>query len=178
MQRFARPYAEALLSTAETTERVQQIRDQLRGFADLMEAEERLRRMAVDPAIPLEVKERILEGLADKLDLDPLSRRFLHALLSRFRLHRLEEVLEGVEELLNRRMGIVVAEVEAAHSLSEDERTRLRRVLEERLDRSVELEITVNPELLAGFKVKTGSELYDASVKGQLDRLTETLAEA
>ncbi|MDX1630834.1 MAG: ATP synthase F1 subunit delta [Thermoanaerobaculia bacterium] len=178
MHRFARPYAEALLSTAETTERAQQIRDQLRGFADLMESDERLRKLAVNPAVPLEAKERVLESLAEEMGLDPLARRFLRALLSRFRLHRLEEVLEGIEELLNRRLGIVVAEVEAAHSLSEEERDRLRRVLEKRLDRSVELEITVNPELLAGFKVKTGSELYDASVKGQLDRLTETLAEA
>ena len=178
MRRFARPYAEALLSAAGSTERAVEAREQLRGFSEAMEAEPRLRKVVANPAIPEEAKEKVLEALADELGLEPLARRFLHALLTRYKLDRLAEILEGVDERLNERLGIVVAEVESAQPLSEDEESRLREVLREKLGREVDLQITVNPDLLAGFVVKTGSELFDASVRGQLARLTERLAEA
>lgn len=178
MRRFARPYADALLSTAGSTEEAVEARDQLRRFGEAMEAEPKLRKVVANPAIPQAAKEKILEALADELAIEVLARRFLHALLTRYKLDRLDEILEGIDERLNERLGIVIAEVESAQPLSADEESRLREVLREKLGREVELEISVNPGLLAGFVVKTGSELFDASVKGQLARLTERLAEA
>jgi F-type H+-transporting ATPase subunit delta len=178
MRRFARPFAEALLSAAGSTEAAVEARDRLRRFAEAMDLEPRLAKVAANPAIPLATKTSIVDAVAEELGLDALGRRFLHALATRYKLARLAEILEGVDELLNRRLGIVVAEVEVAQALSSDEQDRLRETLEQKLDRKVELEVTVHPELLAGFVVKTGSELFDASVRGQLTRLTQQLAGA
>jgi F0F1-type ATP synthase delta subunit len=46
------------------------------------------------------------------------------------------------------------------------------------LDRDVDLKLAVDPALIAGFRARVGSTLYDASLAGQLDRLTTRLADA
>ena len=105
-------------------------------------------------------------------------RRFLGALTTRYRLHRLDEVVDGITEALDEAAGIAVAEVRAADELEEDQRERLREILEEKLGRSVRLDVRIDPDLLAGFVVQVGSTLWDASLDGQLERLTARLSEA
>jgi F-type H+-transporting ATPase subunit delta len=68
--------------------------------------------------------------------------------------------------------------VTSAQPLDEAERERLRDALAKILDRRVEIKLAVDPALIAGFRARVGSTLYDASLQGQLDRLASRLAEA
>ena len=52
----------------------------------------------------------------------------------------------------------------------------LRRTLEKRFGQRVEVEITTDPRLLGGFVAKVGSEVYDASVIGKIDKFRGSLA--
>ncbi|HSL84312.1 MAG TPA: ATP synthase F1 subunit delta, partial [Thermoanaerobaculia bacterium] len=85
---------------------------------------------------------------------------------------------ESLEAEIDRRLGVATAQVTTAHPLDEEETERLRKALSGKLDRRVDLELAVDPDLIAGFRARVGSTLYDASLKGQLDRLAERLAEA
>jgi F-type H+-transporting ATPase subunit delta len=177
MRRFVRPYAEALLATAGSVEQAGAVRDELAGFARMMAQTPALRRMAVHPAVPIEAKERALEAIGEQAGLTPLTRRFLGALLRRYRLGRLDEIVAGLTELLNRRLGVAVAEVASAQPLSDQEQAELREVLEGKLDRQVELRLAVDPALLGGFVVQVDSTRWDASLQGQLTRLTRELVQ-
>ena len=42
----------------------------------------------------------------------------------------------------------------------------------------MDLKVAVDPALIAGFKARVGSTLYDASLSGQLDRLAGRLTDA
>ena len=86
IRRLARPYAEALLGAARDLDEARRVRDQLEEFADALDRVPALAKMAVNPAIPVEVKEKVLERLADEMALEPITRRFLRALLVRYRL--------------------------------------------------------------------------------------------
>lgn len=176
MSRLARPYSQALLGAAGSVDVALRVRDELEEFGRMTSAVPRLAKMAVNPAVPLEVKERVLASVAKIAGFDPLTSRFLHALLTRHRLDRLGEIVDGVTELLNRERGIVVAKVKSAEPLSTEAGDRLAKVLGAKLGKDVELDLQVDPSLLAGFVVHIGSNYYDASVKGQLDRLTADLA--
>lgn len=178
IRRFARPYAQALLDAADSPAAAAAARDDLRAFHRAMTVAPRLERMAANPAIPQEVKGRAVEAVAAHLGLGELSRRFLRILLDNYRLHRLGEVLEAVEELVNQELGVAVARVTSAEDLDEAGRTRLRQALGELLGKRVELDLEVDPSLMAGFRARVGSVLYDASLEGQLRRLTQTLADA
>lgn len=178
IQRFARPYAEALVKVAGSTERAVAVRDQIRAFVGAMEAEPALGKMAANPAVPQEAKRRVARAVGERIGFDDLATRFVELLLSNYRLHHLPAVLEALEAELNRRLGVATAEVTTAQALDDDEAARLRAALSKMLDREVDLKLAVDPALIAGFRARVGSTLYDASLAGQLDRLTTRLAEA
>lgn len=178
IRRFARPYAQALLRTAGSLEATVAVRDELAAFRRAMEEVPGIARMAANPAVPSEVKERVVEQVAEAVGASPLARRFLALLLRNYRLGQLPAVVDTLEDLLNRRLGIAIAEVTTAEALSEAERNELEKTLERLLDRDVELKLAVDPALMAGFVARVGSDLYDASLRGQLHRLASRMAEA
>lgn len=178
IQRFARPYAEALLSVAGSTEKVVAARDGIRGFVAAMEAQPALAKMAANPAVPQEAKRRVVREVGTRLGFDDLTFRFVELLLSNYRLQHLPAVLEALEAEVNRRLGVATAEVVTAQTLDDEEEARLRDALSKMLDRRVDMKLSVDPALIAGFRARVGSTLYDASLSGQLDRLAAKLADA
>ena len=102
---------------------------------------------------------------------------FVDLLLENYRLVHLSGILEVVDELIDRRLGVVRARVTSAATLEEDQQRRLASALEEKLGQTVDLRVAVDEDLLGGFVALVGSERYDASVRGQLERLGAALAE-
>lgn len=178
IQRFARPYAEALLKVAGTTAGAVAVRDQLRALRDAMGEVPGIGKMAANPAVPMEDKRRIMEEIGGLLSLSDLALRFVFLLLAHYRLHHLPAVVEALETEVNRRLGVATAEVTTAQPLEPEDAAHLRAALAQRLDSEVDLRLAVDPALIAGFKARVGSTLYDASLSGQLDRLASRLTEA
>ena len=178
IRRFARPYAQALLKTAGDLDRAVATRDELRAFAAALAEVHALERMAANPAVPLDVKQRVVDQVASRTGAGDLARRFLGLLTRNYRLHHLPAILEAIDEALNRRLGIAVARVTTAQPIDEAERRRLQETLERIAGRKVDLKLDVDPALLAGFVAHMDSSLYDASLAGQLERMAEQLAGA
>lgn len=178
IQRFARPYAEALLKVAGTTEEAVEVRDQLRALRDAMDEVPGIAAMAANPAVPTEGKRRVLREIGGRLGLGDLAFRFVFLLLANYRLHHLPAMVEALEAEVNRRLGVATAEVTTAQPLEPEDAERLRAALGRRLDRKVDLKLDLDPALIAGFKARVGSTLYDASLRGQLDRLASRMTGA
>jgi F-type H+-transporting ATPase subunit delta len=176
MKRIARPYAKAVLAVAGSPQEAAVVRDELASFATAFTGE--LEPFFANPAVPLAAKRSALDKVTARLALKPLTRRVLQALLSRHRLGRLDEVVAGLGDELNRIQGIAFAEVTTAEPLADDERGELRRVLEAKVGKKLQLREQVDPALLAGFVARVDSQLFDGSLRGQLDRLARELAEA
>jgi F-type H+-transporting ATPase subunit delta len=173
---FARPYARAALAVAGSTESGVVVRDELAAFAAALRDSRELAGAFTNPAVPLDVKGRVLDQVAEGMGLGTLTRRLLHALATRHRLGRLDEVVAALTERLNQRLGVAVAEVTTAEALGEEERRELQRVLEGRTGKKLEMRLAVEPALLAGFVARVGSERFDGSLRGQLARLGKELA--
>jgi F-type H+-transporting ATPase subunit delta len=176
MRRIARPYAQALLSVAGSVEEAAKVRDQLAGFAAMLAGDTRLQAFFANPGLPVDAKRRALDKIAERLALLPLSRRLLQSLVARHRVGRLDEVVTGIGEAIQARQGVAVAAVTTAEPLADDERQQLRAVLEGKVGKKLELRESVDPALLAGFVAQVDSQLFDGSLRGQLDRLAKELA--
>lgn len=175
--RVANAYAQAFVSALDDTEKTLAARDELARFAEALDVSPRLRQMAANPGIPIDAKEKVVGELCDRLEIGRDARSLLELLLRNFRLVHLSAVIEALDELLNRRRGIVRADVRSAAPLDDEQRGRLEGVLRERLDKKIDLRLSVDPDLLAGFVALIGSDRYDASLRGQLERLEGSLAE-
>ena len=176
--RFARPYAKAFLESSGDLDAALEARRELGRFAEAMELVPALSAMSRNPSIPAEVKSRVVEEVAEALEIGSAARRLIGLMLANYRLASLSGVLEALDELLDRARGIVTAEVTTAEELDDGQRQRLRAVLESTLGQEVQLRFAVDRALLAGFVALVGSERYDVSLEGQLQRMTEQLAGA
>ena len=176
-RRFARPYAKAVLDAAGTTDRAVAVRDELARFVDTMGAVPAIEKMASNPAVPRRVKQEVLGEIATRLGLGLLVRSLIELLERNYRLTQIDEVLDTVDQILDRRLGVVRATVTTAHPISTEQERRLRAKLESMLSQQVKLTVNQDPKLIAGFVARIGSERYDASLNGQIERLADTLAE-
>lgn len=140
------------------------------AFARLLEAAvARLPQPDADPpSIQAQVAERVGRQVA----------RLVELLVERRRVGLLPRVAEAYRQLLYAERGIVEAEVASAAPLTEAERDALRERLERLAGRQVELRERVDPGLLGGLVVRIGDRLYDASVRGRLERLRTQLIAA
>lgn len=174
-RRFTRPYAKALLQTLPSDAEAKRVRDELAIYSDAQQALPALQRMASNPAIPPDVRQRVLKGVIEVLGLGRESQVFLGLLLQNMRLIHLDAVLETIDEVLNRRLGIKTAEVSSAVPLDQEQTRHLQEVLNRVLDSKVEVTLKTEPKLLGGFVARIGSYRYDASVQGQLDRMANSM---
>jgi F-type H+-transporting ATPase subunit delta len=96
-------------------------------------------------------------------------------LVQRGRIDRLPAVAAEYRRLLNRERGVVEALATAAAPLSKDESDALSEKLARMTGRTVDLRVEVDDALIGGLTVRVGDTLYDASVRGRLERLRDRL---
>ena len=69
----------------------------------------------------------------------------------------------------------VEAVITSAAALSDAEKTKIQKSLENRYQRKVRLTCQLDPSLMAGLVIKIGDDIIDASVRSKLNRLAEAL---
>ena len=175
IRRFARPYARALMDVAGSPKNANVIRGELLRFESALRTSEDLRGLYANPGVPVEQKLAITSQLARKLKLPDLATKFLDVLVRGQRVNDLGPILDAIHEYVNTALGVEIAHVRSARTLSPDEMQELAAVLSAKVGKSVELDIKTDPALLGGFVAQIGSEIYDASVVGKIHRFKELL---
>ena len=89
---------------------------------------------------------------------------------------RLQDVLEEFGRVAAQRRDRVVARVTAAVPLTEAQRERLSQVLAGVYERTMHLDLDIDPQLLGGLRVQVGDEVIDASVLTRLEEARRRLA--
>jgi F-type H+-transporting ATPase subunit delta len=77
--------------------------------------------------------------------------------------------------MLDRERGVVQAVAKTALPLTDDETAALQEKVAGMTGRTVNLKVEVDESLIGGITVRVGDTLYDASVRGRLERLRERL---
>ena len=174
-RRFARPYARALMEAAGTPQKANEIREELMRFENALRTSPELRDLYVSPAVDMEAKLTLTRDLAKRMKLSELATKMAEVLVRFHRMQDIGAILEAVRASVNAALGIAVAEVRSAKSLSSEEQQQLVAVLSQKTGKSVELDVRTDPRLLGGLVVKIGSQIFDASVVGKITKFRESL---
>lgn len=176
IRRFARPYAKAIFEAAKSAEEAQKVHRDLARFDEARRSSEELVALLDNPAVTAEARGEIVEKIATRLVLSEMSRRVLAILVQNYRINDVGAIAEALRAMINESLNVAVARVRSAHTLSDEEIKRLQGALEKKLGRKVEVELTTDPSILGGFVAQVGSEIYDASVLGRIEKLREAVA--
>jgi F-type H+-transporting ATPase subunit delta len=174
----ARRYARALLDVARSQGAAvpHALRDELGGFARLLETDEDLGRALLHPTIATEARRRVVAAVAAGAGASPLLQRLLDVLAGHDRLELLPALAEAYTEALNAVEGRVSAQAVTAVPLAEPQRAALASALCGALGKAVELTSSVDPGVIGGVLVRVGGRTYDGTVRSRLHALRERLA--
>ncbi len=171
MSQVVSPYAEALMSTAKANDLTDRIAEDMSFLDDALEASDDLSSFLANPILPDDAKKEVLRQVASE-QVHPYTLNFLMLLVDRKRILLLGDVCKRYKELLRKLNQIVLAEVVSAVSISDEQKDAVRqKVIDITGARAVDLETSIDPDLIGGVVIKVGSQVLDASLRGQLRRI-------
>jgi len=106
---------------------------------------------------------------------DPVVVRFLKVLLSHDRSAYIQAVALRFRELAQAEEGFVRVEVETAQTFTESQMTHIQSQLSAVLGKKAEMSVTVNSNLIAGYRARVKNRVLDATVEGALNQFRNQL---
>ena len=172
---YARAFADAVFDSKFDDGRASQ---ELRTLMAVLAESVDLRRVWENPSIPAEQKRAVLDAIVAREGISRIVRNFVAVLIDHRRISFLEQIVRHFEKEINDRLGFVEAEITSARDLSDGEKRELEAQMGKLTGKKVKARYLHDGSILGGAVVRVGSTIYDGSVKGQLDRIREQIAES
>jgi F-type H+-transporting ATPase subunit delta len=174
--KVARAYAEALAGAAAAKNALPEAAAEVLAFTALVNGNAELRGVFASPALAPEMKIKVLDALVERTRPNPLVANFLRVLLRNNRLHDLEVIQRALADEVDKREGVVSAEVTTARSVTDAERATLEAKLVGLTGKRMRLSYSTDPELIGGVVTRIGSVIYDGSIRTKLDTIKRRMA--
>ena len=168
------PYAQALMSLAQQNDLADQFGETFRDLESLLSESREFKDFVLNPVIKNEDKKSVLKQVMG--DANPYLLNFIMLLVDKRRIIFLESIVEQYLSLLRQLNQTVLAEVTSAQELNDEQKNRIVEKVKGIVEaRDVELKTSVDPNLIGGVIIKVGSKVIDASLRGQLRRISVSL---
>ncbi|MBI3909923.1 MAG: ATP synthase F1 subunit delta [Armatimonadetes bacterium] len=169
-----RRYVQALFDVALRQDLVDQVESDLAAVDALLHQAPRLMRILRAPTIARARKRALLGGVFG-VRVTALTLRFMQLLVEKRRETVLEDARAEFRRLAYAHRNLLPVEVTTAIPLAEADREALRRALERRTAKRVELHERVDESILGGVTVRLGDTILDGSVRAHLEQLRTRL---
>lgn len=120
-------------------------------------------------------KEKAIQILAQKASMSSQVADFIVFLNKQKAIHHVDQIVKIAFILLQEKRQKAMTEVITAEPLDESMASKVSSILKQVIGPEIQIHTSVDISLLGGFVIKTGSTVYDTSIKGQLRLLKETL---
>jgi F-type H+-transporting ATPase subunit delta len=170
---IARPYANAVFELAKRKRALDGWSRELAVLAAVA-AEPAIVEVIDSPAATSIQKANSLARVCGD-DLSREGKQLLQVLAGNKRLHLLAEISAQYEELRAQEQASLEVEVVSAFALDDGEQKRISDALARRFEREIVLTSRVDESLLGGAIIRAGDTVIDGSVRGKLEKLSETL---
>lgn len=175
-KRIANHYARAFADVAQGRGEAEKVKSELGQLAKAIAPGTEAHRVFDAPVVPLSEKRKALEAVIARTRPLETTSNFLRVLLKNHRLAYLSDIAQAYGDELDRRAGVVAAQIGTARPIAEELRGRIIAALEGTTGRRIRPEWRIEPDLIGGVRAQVSSTVFDGSVRAQLDALRERLA--
>jgi F-type H+-transporting ATPase subunit delta len=173
--KIATPYARALFDFSVEKNIMHQITADFQNLEIFLDESPELIMYLNNPIVSAAAKGEILKKtLQSQVNTETF--KFLMVLVNRARINLLKSVIANYLELVYETASIKMIEVSTAFAFTNLQKNTLIQKLKELTNaREIRLVITVDPNLIGGFLIKTESKVIDFTIKNQLQQLAKHL---
>ncbi len=173
--KIAAPYARALFDFSVDKNIMHQITADFQNLEIFLDESSELTDYLNNPLVSQDAKGEVLTKTL-KSQVNSETFKFLMVLVDRDRINLLKSVITNYLELVYETASIKTIEVVTAVEFSNAQKNTLIQKLKELTNaREIKLAITVDPNLIGGFLIKTESKVIDFTIKNQLQQLAKHL---
>jgi F-type H+-transporting ATPase subunit delta len=173
---LAKRYARAIFALGKEHGTVDVYAQALKAIADLfVNPDLGVADALTNPLYPLEVRLKVMAGIAESAGADSLLGAFLHLLVEKKRVSVLPEVADQVREMMEREENISHGWVTSAVKLDKALLAKIRATLEKITGNKILLETQVDPSIIGGMVARVGDLVLDGSIRTQLNGLKESI---
>lgn len=163
-------YAEAIYEVAVQRNEVKSIYDVLNATMELYKTDIDFRNFITHPLIKEnEKKETLKKIFSDSND----GVEILFYILEKGRIAQIREIVAEFVKLDYAKNQILDVEATFAVALSDEQKEKLSKNLENKTGKKIKLVVNVDKSLIGGGIIKIGDEVTDGSIRRQLETLTQ-----
>ena len=171
---IARPYAVAAYKLGKEQKALAKWSEML-GFATQVSNDAHMQAYINDPNVIVgDLQATFLKVCGNRLNEN--AQNLIKVLVEYGRLSILPAITAAFEELKAQEEGTLQANIIVASKPSAAEVKDLVTRLETKFSKKIEASVSIDPEIIGGFKIIVGDTVIDASVKNQLQNLAYTLS--
>jgi F-type H+-transporting ATPase subunit delta len=168
---LAKRYATALADLAEEQNILDVVGNDLQLLNELFKNDPPLHTTLTSPATEQNRQQQILDIIQEKAAFSTLSSNFLNVLIRKRRMPLITMIIGAFNRILETRSGRIAVQVRTPMELTESHFSNLTEALNKVTNKTVDLDVQLEPELLGGMVVRIGSVMMDYSVRSQLSSL-------
>ncbi len=164
-------YAAALYAHASDQQQLDLVVEQMDALGRLIDSNNDIKRLLRSPLIDVNTAHKALRAALEAQGFGKIVLDLVGVVVTNRRMGALRGIVAAFAALVAEKRGVVVAQVESAHPLTDVQEQQLRARLIEAGYGNVNIIKKVDPALLGGLVVRVGARLFDSSLKSRLQRL-------
>lgn len=170
---IARPYALAAFKQAKEEGKLGDWSEMIETLATIV-ADPLMKGLIANPRIKRDQLADLIIDVGGKA-LSDTGKNFIRVLAEKGRLKYLPEVRRIFEEKRAESEGRSRVEVTSAFELNDDQKKKITSAMSKRLGTEIDLSVHVDDSLIGGVVIRAGDLVIDASLRGRMSRLANTL---
>ena len=167
----AQRYAQALIELCEThSVSKNDILNDLKNIVDTVESSQDLVNLIKAPNISKSDKQNVVQKIFDG-KINNITRNFILFLIEKDRFGIIENIMYEFKSELDKENNLVQIEIVSAVGLDDNTKQTIKDRLSGKLQKQVNVDWSVNPDIIAGLVFVVGDSIIDTSLKSKLQMI-------
>ena len=170
-------YSRALFEISEEAGELEKIEVDIKKFQSLHEENIELKNFIDNPTHTIEIQNKILSLLSEKLDFSKNLKNFFLLLIKKRRIFFVKKIVDSFLRLCSKKRGEIKASLISSKELSSLELENISKELSSSMGSTIKFDYKVEKSLIGGLKLQLGSFMIDTSIKNRLKKYEQQMLE-
>ena len=170
-------YSRALFEISKEAAELEKIEVDIKKFQSLHEENIELKNFIDNPTHTIEIQNKILSLLSEKLDFSKNLKNFFLLLIKKRRIFFVKKIVDSFLRLCSKKRGEIKASLISSKELSSLELENISKELSSSMGSTIKFDYKVDQSLIGGLKLQLGSFMIDTSIRNKLKKYEQRMLE-